>query len=169
MNKVITKSTKPKQKTKKKKQNQTKINMDKSVILGQPTSSCCPSTCGHILGQPTSSCCPSTCGHTVETFTHSNLPFSPSFNLSTNKKSTPVHQAHLCNSYQPNMNPIFPNSNCTNVHFQNTKTQTRAHSVSHPAHSSPKQTQTQVETKADVHENRLNTSNIIIDESFHSC
>ena len=139
--------------------NFTEIEMDESVIVGQPASFY-PKKFEH---------------------TNSNLQFSPSFNLKPNKKSTPIGSSY-CNSYQT-MSNVCPNPSCTTLRFQNTQTQTQ--SQTNPVHSTPKQTnpvhstpeQTdhvhsilkQTETKADIHESPVNVSNTQNNESFQSC
>ena len=114
-----------------------------------------------ICNQP-ASFNPSKCKHECHTFE----PFSPSFNLKTNKKSTPIDR-HQCNCGNIPMKNISQDHSFSNVRFQNTQTQTR--SQTNPAHSTPKQTHPvgsmQTETKADIHQNPQNVSSI---ESFKS-
>ena len=129
--------------------NFTEIEMDESVIVGQPASFY-PKKFEH---------------------TNSNLQFSPSFNLKPNKKSTPIGSSY-CNSCQT-MSNVCPNPSCTTLRFQYTQTQTQ--SQTNPVHSTPKQTDhvhsilKQTETKADIHESPVNVSNTQNNESFQSC
>ena len=140
----------------------TEIELDESVIFGQPASFY-PKKCEH------------TNFHTTPT--NSNLQFSPSFNLEPNKKSNPIGPSN-CNSCQTQT--IFPKislqnvcPSCTTVNFQNTQTQTQ--SQTNPAPSTPKQTNSnqsilkQTKTKADIHESPLDVSSTQNNESFQSC